>query len=486
MPFGRRAFALSLLDLWQFLAIALPILGSLLASISTVDLAYQIRAGEIIADTRTLPSPDTFTFTAAGRVWFDQQWAAQLVLASVYRIGGWALLAVVRAALVGLIAWLVLMACRSAGVGRRPSAWLTLAGFVVGLAALGMRPQLLGMVLFAMVLAILAARVRHPRLVWLTPVLIELWANVHGSFVFGPAAVGVAWLEDVAAGRPRPHRLLVVAIACGVATLANPYGPIVWGYAAGLTTDPRIRGLITEWQTTSPLSFVGFVFYGSVLLAAGLVAWLQRRGVVTIRRSWPTLVWLIGLGAVGAFAERGVAWWAIGAPVALARLIGPLLADRPVAVARRSLANTAVAGAVCLAIVAALPTWRGGDARYGPAGLVTDAPRGVTNAVLTAARPGDKVWNAQRWGSWLELAVPDVTVAVDSRVELIPADAWADHVELSGGAANWADILDRRGVTMVVANVDEQRGLIPLMAAASDWRLVYRDSEGAIFIRATR
>ena len=44
-------------------------------------------------------------------------------------LGGWALLAVVRAALVGLVAWLVFRACRSSGAGTRVAAWLTLAGF---------------------------------------------------------------------------------------------------------------------------------------------------------------------------------------------------------------------------------------------------------------------------------------------------------------------------------------------------------------------
>jgi hypothetical protein len=499
-------------ELWGFLAVALPVLGSLLAPLSTVDLAYHVRAGGLILDARTLPSPDTFTFTVAGLPWLDQQWGAQVVLAALYRAGGWALLAVVRALVVGLVAWLVLRACRSAGLGLRVAAWLTLGGFVVGIAALGLRPQLLGMVLLALTLAILAVRGRRPGLVWVLPVLVAVWANVHGSFILGPAAVTVAWLEDMTAGRPRPRRLLVVAVVSGLATLVNPYGFGAWSYAAGLTTNPVIRRLITEWQVTSPLSFVGLVFYGSVLAVVALVVVNLRRSghgslrdgapsagsagsvgsvgssaAAVLRTAWPTLLWLVGLAVVGAFAQRGVAWWAIGAPIAVARLVGAQPEALPdAAQPRRSSLNTAIAVVLAAGAVALLPFWRGGDSMYGPPGLLTDAPRGLTEAVLALAGPTDRIWNAQRWGSWLEFAVPAAPVAVDSRIELIPTDAWDDHLALSRGASDWQSILDRRGVTIVVAAADEQQALIPLLRASPSWRVLEADSDGAVFVRVDR
>ena len=137
-------------------------------------------------------------------------------------------------------------------------------------------------------------------------------------------------------------------------------------------------------------------------------------------------------------------------------------------------------------VVGLLPIWRPGDALYGPAGLLTDAPRGITVAVQAQARPGDRIWNAQHWGSWLEFAAPVAPLAVDSRIELIPADAWADHRALSAGPPDWAAILDRRGVTIVAASATEQRALIPLLRASSAWRSIVDDPDGAIFVRADR
>jgi hypothetical protein len=483
---------LTFAELWAFLAIALPILGALLAPISTVDLAYHLRAGATILDTGRIPSPDVYTFTAAGQPWLDQQWGAQVGLAVIFRLGGWALLAVGRATLVGLVAGLVLWGCRSAGAGLRVAAWLTLAGFAVGLVSLALRPQLMGMALFALTLAILAARRRHPGLSWAIPIVVLAWTSIHGSFFLAPAAVAVAWLEDLVARRPGSARLLAIALVSFGATFVNPYGPAVWTYAVGLSANPVIRQLISEWQTTSPASFAGFVFYGSILGVVALAIVAARRGVLDPRLAWPTLLWLVGLAAVGIYAERGVAWWSIAAPIAVAGLIGPLAVGRVGGAAagasreRRSLLNTAIIVILGLAILALLPVWRGGDARYGPTGLLADAPRGVTDALVAAVRPGDRIWNAQRWGSWLELTVPDATLAVDSRIELLPADAWADHLALSAGAPDSASILDRRGVTLVVANATEQPDLIRLLRSDPAWRLVHEDRDGVIFKRTSR
>jgi hypothetical protein len=219
----------------------------------------------------------------------------------------------------------------------------------------------------------------------------------------------------------------------------------------------------------------------------------RRSGPAILLRAWPTLAWLLGLAAIGAFAERGVAWWSIAFPVALAGFVSlrPSPEHRTTSEtasigappAAGSLVATGIVGILVVAAIALLPTWRGADPLYGPSGLLTDAPRAITGAVLAEARAGDRIWNAQRWGSWLEFAAPATTVAVDSRIELIPADAWSDHLALSSGAADWSEILDRRGVDIVVASASEQHALIPLLSAAPEWRLAHEDRDGVVFVR---
>lgn len=60
--------------LWITLAILLPALAATIAPMSTVDLAYQVRAGELMLGSLSVLREDPFTFTAMGDPWLNQQW----------------------------------------------------------------------------------------------------------------------------------------------------------------------------------------------------------------------------------------------------------------------------------------------------------------------------------------------------------------------------------------------------------------------------
>src|SRR5206468_2077650 len=83
---------------------------------------------EAILATHGAPSIDAFTFSMAGRTWLDQQWGAQVLLALVFRAGGWAAMGFFHAALVGATFWFLWLACRARGASARLSATLTLVG----------------------------------------------------------------------------------------------------------------------------------------------------------------------------------------------------------------------------------------------------------------------------------------------------------------------------------------------------------------------
>jgi hypothetical protein len=465
--------------LWLALAVILPVLGALTTPLSTVDLAYHVRVGGTILDSGRIPSVDSLTFTAAGQSWLDQQWGAQVVLAAIHRLAGWEGLAVVRAVLIGSLFGLVAAACLVSGAGMRRAAWLTLAAFVIAVVTLALRPQLFGMLLFAASLLVVALRERRPGLVWLLPVLAIVWANTHGSFVLAPAIAGAAWLSDIASGAPRARRMLAITIVTLAATLVTPFGPAVWSYAAGLTTNPLVTSRITEWQPTSPRTFAGLAFYGSALLVAAYLA--RRPG----RTPWPTLAWLGFLFALGAFAERGVAWWPLGAVVAVSAMVaedGRQGAVRDSREPRPSRLNGAIVIVLIAACVAVLPWWRAADPLTGRRDLLADAP--ALPLVVVAETPvGARLFVPQRWGSWFEWAVPDRPVFVDSRVELFPVAVWADEAAISAGLEGWQTALDRWAIDAVVTDARDGPDLATRMAAQPGWREVASGADGRLFVR---
>ena len=462
--------------LWTFLAVALPTLAGLLASMSTVDLAYHLRAGGELLDSGAIATHDTYTHTAAGAAWLNQQWAAQAILAAVYRVAGWEGLVILRAAAIGATFGLVLLACRLRGATPRTAALLTIAAFALSAAALGLRPQLFGMLAFGVLLVIVAARRTHPRLLWAAPILALAWANLHGSFFIAPLCLGVAWLEGRHDRDPRARQTLAVAVVSALAACITPFGPGVWLYAAGLSTNPEVTSRISEWQPTTLRTTLGIAFY---LSAVAVVALLARRARST---PWPTLLWLGALFAIGAYALRGVAWWPLGAVVVVAGLL-----DRPaqMRVERPVRLNVAVAALLVAAGVALLPWWRVPDPLAGRAGVLLEAPSSLTATLRDLVRPGDRLFQPQAWGSWFELTVPALPTFVDSRIELFDPAVWREYAAVTEAIDGWPDILDRRGVTIVVTD-DGTESVGDRLAKDPGWRRVYADTEGRIFVRADR
>jgi hypothetical protein len=472
----------TLTRLWAFLAIGLPVLAATIASLPTVDLAYHLRAGAITLDTASIPRFDTFTFTATGEPWQNQQWGAQVVLAVAYRLAGWTGLVLLRAALVGVAFGLLFDICRRRSGSVRIAAWLTLAAFVCTAVTLGLRPQLFAITLFAAVLWLVVQRRERPRLAWLVVALVLVWANVHGSFFLGPLLVGIALVEDLVERDPGWRRTAVVLLATLAVTFVNPFGVAVWTYAIGISTSGLITGRVTEWQPTTVRTPEGALFFASAGLVAIAFVLAARRG----RAVRPTaLLWLLPFLAIGAYAVRGLAWWPFVAAVVVAGLAATPSGTEsaPARDGTRAMRrmNVVLAGILVLAGIAALPLWRPLDPGLrAPAGVVGTAPPGITAALRTLARPTDRILNPQPWGSWFEFALPDTPVAIDSRIELFPLDVWNTIDQIETGAAGWEAALHRWGVTIVVTSPD-QRDFVTRLHTEG-WRDAFGDEDGTILV----
>ena len=467
-------------QVWAVVGIVVPVLVVSGTPLFAIDLTYHLRAGDIMLDTHSVLRTDVFSAAAYGRPWLNQQWLAQIVLATAFRLGGWFGLVALRALLVALVLTFVFLACRAVGATTKRAALLTLASGVLLPAGFMLRPQLLGMLCFAVTAWLVARRRTHPAGVWIVIPVTVLWANLHGSFFMAPVLLGLGWVEDRwVRGRGAPT-LLLAGLGCVLATAVNPYGFRVWSYAAGLATNPVVRRTIEEWQSPSIQTYTGAAFFLSIVAVAALLIAKVRRPV-----PWGSLLPLgvflvIALGAI-----RGVYWWAIVAPIVLAGV----LPDGPAPTERRDPAgpqNAAIVAVLALAIVGILLPWSRYTGRAMPqGGRLAFAPMGITRELHETLRPGELVFNAQQWGSWLEFEFPRNPVMADSLIEVAPQSVWWKYYAVSAGAEGWQATLDSWHVDVAVLARDQQRDLIPKMHADPGWRLVYADDEGLIFRRVS-
>ena len=431
--------------------------------------------GDTMLQSHHLIHSDSFSFLAAGHPWTDQQWGTEIIFAIVFAMGSWFGLTLLYAALVGCIGTFLYLACRERGAGVEISSGLTLAGLVVAYATMSLRAQLFGAAFFSLSLWLLAQRQRRPAAALFLPLIAVAWANLHGSFFMVIVLAGFACFEDLVQSNPQTRRSLAILAACLLATLVNPFGAGVWQYSLNLTSNHVIASIASEWQATTLHTGDGVIFFVSV---AGVGALLSRYGRSA---AWTDLLLLGGFFALGLSAVRNELWWAL----IITERSAKILAARDVRISP-SLQQLRIAAfaLACAAFAVSMPWGLLGKPALQPGASVSSAPQGLTRAAQRYLHKGDRIFNAQQWGSWLEYALPDNPVAVDSIIEAPPAQAWSDYFDVSGAGIDWPAKLIAWNVKAVMASHDAQGALIKAMSTDRQWVLRYSDADGVLFTPA--
>jgi hypothetical protein len=430
---------------------------------SAIDLAYHVKAGQLMVAEHALPRTDALAWTTAGRSWLDQNWGAQLVLYGIWRLGGFPLVAA---------------ACRRRTANLRVIAGAVLIGYVASVATFSARPQMFSLLLFAAELYLLEVARTHPRVALAIPLLMVLWANLHGAFVVG---IGLLVVEVVAAAwrrdRPGAVRHLVVAAASVAALLINPWGVRVVGYALSLPTSRVVSGMITEWAPMNVRQLPG----PPVLPAVGVLVVALVRAPAP-QRVPEQLLRMALLGALAFWAVRGVAWFGLALPVALCALARPHPARPAAADCGVPALNGLVLAALAVALVAATPPVQ--RTLFGPRPGLIAAPAAAADWLAASPRSG-RMFNYQPWGSYLELRLgPRVQVGFDSRIELAPEDRWDRYLAVVGGRWDAERLLDGWGVDHVVTSRQATPALVELLESSGRWRLAFAMGDQVVYQRA--
>ena len=438
------------------------VLGSSLTIFNDGDVSWHIATGEWILDHRAIPHTDPFSFTWAGKPWVPIEWLAEVIYASAYRLARYSgVAAVVTAALVALHAIVYLNAARWVRVALLP---VVAMDFVI-IPMLLARPHVLTWPLLALwTWLLMRAREqdRAPPLV--AALLMALWANLHGGFVFGLAIAGAFGLEALLASPDKPRALrqwALFGLACLIAVFINGNG--VEGVIHPLRfTQLQMLPLIDEWKPSSP-KMTPF-FFAVLAVTLGLIAWKRPR--------LPWVRWLL-LGAFLGLALLQVRHQAMLGIVA-AMLLPQGFATKPVQAASRSLAWVAAgSGALLVALRAIMPlTLPENDAN--PWKLIAAVPPELRS------KP---VLNGYSMGGPLILS--GIRPYVDGRGDMYGDELVLGFSRISQGDAEaFADAVNRWDIRWAIVPNSSAR-LIALLDRTHGWRQIKRDKAGRIYVRET-
>ena len=212
-----------------FLWIRIAILAVLCVVISDSrvdpDLWGHVRFGGDIAAAGHVIRADPYSFTS-DIPWTNHEWLSELTMWLAYATAGAAGLVLLKLTLMATALTAVLRAIPRAFYSV-PLFELVVLAFVFGTRrqAVTVRPQLFSLALFALLLLVLrrSSEGRDKGLV-VVPLLLAIWANVHGGWIVGFGTVGLWALLELISPRTGAHRwhVVVVSITAALATLATP------------------------------------------------------------------------------------------------------------------------------------------------------------------------------------------------------------------------------------------------------------------------
>ncbi|HMS92796.1 MAG TPA: hypothetical protein PKD28_00260 [Candidatus Saccharibacteria bacterium] len=218
------------------------------------DFGWHLRSGQYFIE-HGIPSYDIFTYTAGAFHWVNHEWLSDVVVALVYGVGSFELLALLYAAL-----WTSAFAI----LGRGVHAAFLVSGAVAVLPFAGVRALTWSVLGLALLHLIIRQRNKKWRLV--IPFLFLVWANLHGSFLIGIAYGGWQVLRE------KSWRLLVIGVVSLAATFINPYGIEIYTEVFRTMFDSDLHATIIEWARFAlPISAIPYT-----LVWLGLTVYRNR------------------------------------------------------------------------------------------------------------------------------------------------------------------------------------------------------------------
>jgi hypothetical protein len=200
------------------------------------DLWWNLKTGEVIWTTHTIPVTDLFSYTTNHHAWIPHEWLAQAAIYGAYRWGGFSGLMLL---LCFLTAVLLIAGYGLCSLYAKNSKVGFLGALIIWLFAtigLAIRAQMFGYIFLILeLLLIQLGRTRSPRWFFCLPVLFAVWVNCHASFVLGIIVAAVFWGSSLLNFREgsllSPHwslrrrRILGFALILSVMALfLNPVG----------------------------------------------------------------------------------------------------------------------------------------------------------------------------------------------------------------------------------------------------------------------
>jgi hypothetical protein len=519
----------------------------MLTKIFTSDYGTHLALGRHIVDTWRINDKEFLNYTSLGIPNANHSWGFQVILYLVYRAGGNYGVSLMLWAMVFCI---LLLLHRSAVIrGANPLltvlALFAFAGFLR--LRIQPRPEIFTYLFIALSIYLFSEYFfgMKKKVLFLYPILMFVWGNIHGSYLIGLVIGGVFFLDALARAawnrRLRPEELkkwilppvavgVLGLVACGLNPLGydSLMGPLVL-LSRGTSGGGALNPVFSSISELTPVKGTGmFVYYKAAMgfaLVALLLGAIGRRiyfldillFAVAFKGAWDSAR---AVSMMGLFLSPGASVLLTGFLVRVEEWIGQkpsvskLLAKdekkargrgtsrdhgRRVREARNKAVSGSVggpwtrrilAGAISLALIifgAITISFSFGQLEYG-IGMTEHKFSFAATEFLRKNPVHGNMFNFFDVGGFLDWQLyPQALTFIDGRA--INQQVFMEHQVVTGAMPGWKDVLNKYRVTYVVTKAMDSSGmilpLVPALANDKEWSLVFSDGLFVVFVRNT-
>lgn len=453
------------------------------------DLGRHLTLGNYILQSGQIPTRDILSFTKAGEPRPPYEWVAQILFALANRIldlDGVVLLAgFVIAAAFTLVYWDSVERSGSPLTALVIGLWAAIASSLHWLA----RPHIFSFLFFS-IWVLCLERLRRGQAVrlWLFPLLMLIWANTHGGFVFGflaYAAYATGWFLDRARGAAAPElgrRLLFVGLTSAITSVITP---ALWQNWVAVLNN-RSTFILSRTVETMPPELAmpsTWPFYG--LVAALAVLFVLQWSTVSPAH----LILLAGLAGMSFAAARNIPFFAIAAAPIATDLAGLALKqldiwsriEAAISELEAGLAGYVWAVLSVLILIGGFVFWhasqRSSIFRLSPEVFPVQAVDWIQ-----ANTPTGRMFNDFNWGGYLLYRLwPAHKVFIDSQSDFYGEPFVRQYAAVMDASADWSELFDQYRVDWII--VSPTTPLATLAHMNATWYVAYQDSTAIVFRR---
>jgi hypothetical protein len=504
-------------------------------NVDDFDFWWHLRTGQLIYETHVIPKKDLFAYTTYipesiskigkdevapaelpsdknNRYWsinLNSSWLSQLIFYLVYLSGGFKGIGILKSAIFVFAYIILYLTMLRRGAGYLSSFFVLCLIAYIGTDFNYTRSQIFSFLLFPSMLYILYDFRKEGKSIYFLPVLMLLWANLHGGFILGVLIIFVFTLAELLKyslhntfriskisplTKVKLKKLVSLSFISTFASLINPNGyktflfPFIQKRSIFATIEEYHRPMLYEYHAYWLMLFLLIMTILILIKTKHLDITELFLSITVIPPSLRSIRYIIffALGT-GALLAHSMTY--------IGKRIGESSSFKKV-LDRTGVSNTDLKGyfSLLLALLSLIIVIKIGTSN-GVLGFDLREKRYPSGAVefIKENRISGNMFNPYNWGGYLIWHLyPDYRVFVDGRTLNETAFFHYAQILKTGNGKNydiplWKRLLDAYNVNFILISAVSSNGniipLVDLLYISSDWELIYADGKSMIFLR---